>query len=256
MGERTSHPPGMFSWVDLGTTDADGAKAFYGALLGWEFQDMPVPGAPPYSMAAIGGLTVAALYAKQDDQAPPAWLSYVTVADADGVATSAAGLGATVVSEPLDVMDAGRMAVLQDPTGAVFAIWQPQRSIGAQLVNDVGSLTMNQLNTSDPHAAQAFYGALFGWTFEQVASGEQEFWSIANGDRLNGGMMPTPQGWDIPSHWLAYFTVADVDASVAQIRDLGGGVTVGPLPIPAGRFAVATDPQGAGFAIFEGRVDD
>jgi predicted enzyme related to lactoylglutathione lyase len=146
--------------------------------------------------------------------------------------------------------------VLQDPTGAVFAIWQPQRSIGAQLVNDVGSLTMNQLNTNDTHAAQAFYGALFGWTFEQVASGEQEFWSIANGDRLNGGMMPTPQGWDIPSHWLAYFTVADIDASVAEIRDLGGGVTVGPLPIPAGRFAVATDPQGAGFAIFEGRVDD
>ncbi len=256
MGERTSHPPGTFSWVDLGTTDADGAKAFYGALLGWEFEDMPVPGAPPYSMAAIGGLTVAALYAKQDDQVPPLWLSYVTVADADGVAASAAGLGATIVSEPLDVMDAGRMAVLQDPTGAVFAIWQPQRSIGAQLVNDVGSLTMNQLNTSDPQAAQAFYGALFGWTFEQVASGDQDYWSIANGDRLNGGMMPTPQGWDIPSHWLAYFTVADIDASVAEIRDLGGGVTVGPLPIPAGRFAVATDPQGAGFAIFEGRVDD
>ena len=256
MGERTSHPPGTFSWVDLGTTDADGAKAFYGALLGWEFQDIPVPGAPPYSMAAIGGLTVAALYAKQDEQAPPAWLSYVTVADADGVATSAAGLGATVVSEPLDVMDAGRMAVLQDPTGAVFAIWQPQRSIGAQLVNDVGSLTMNQLNTSDPQAAQAFYGALFGWTFEQVASGEQEFWSIANGDRLNGGMMPTPRGWEIPSHWLAYFTVADIDAAVAQIRDLGGGVTVGPLPIPAGRFAVATDPQGASFALFEGDIDD
>jgi predicted enzyme related to lactoylglutathione lyase len=256
MGERTSYPPGTFSWVDLGTTDGEGAKAFYGALLGWQFEDLPVPGSPPYSMARLGGLNVAALYTKRDDAEPPAWLSYVTVADADGVAGSAAGLGATVISEPVDVMDAGRMAVLQDPTGAVFAIWQAQQNIGAQLVNDVGSLTMNQLNTSDPQAAQAFYGALFGWTFTQVAEGEQEFWSIANGDRLNGGMMPTPRGWEIPSHWLAYFTVGDIDAAVAQIRDLGGGVSIGPVPIPAGRIAVATDPQGAGFAIFEGAIDD
>jgi len=256
MGERTSHAPGTFSWVDLGTTDADGAKAFYGSLLGWQFEDMPVPDAPPYSMARIGGLTVAALYGKRDESQPPAWLSYVTVADADGVAASAAGLGGTVISEPFDVLDAGRMAVLQDPTGAVFAIWQAKQSIGAQLVNDPGSLTMNQLNTNDTGAAEAFYGTLFGWTFEQVASGEQEFWSIRNGDRLNGGMMPTPQGWAIPSHWLAYFTTADLDAAVAQIHELGGGVTVGPLPIPAGRFAVATDPQGAGFALFEGDLDD
>ena len=104
--------------------------------------------------------------------------------------------------------------------------------------------------------AQAFYGGLFGWTFDQVAAGEQAFWSIHNGDRLNGGMMPTPQGWEIPSHWLAYFTIAEIDASVAQIRDLGGGVTIGPVPIPAGRIAVATDPQGAAFAIFEGGIDD
>jgi predicted enzyme related to lactoylglutathione lyase len=256
MAERTSHAPGTFSWVDLGTTDGEGAKAFYGALLGWEFEDLPVPDSPPYSMARIGGLNVAAVYTKRDEAQPPAWLSYVTVADADGIAGSAAGLGATVISEPFDVMDAGRMAVLQDPTGAVFAIWQAQQSIGAQLVNDPGSLTMNQLNTNDTGAAQGFYSALFGWTFAQVASGEQEFWSIHNGDRLNGGMMPTPRGWEIPSHWLAYFTVADIDASVAQIRDLGGGVTIGPVPIPAGRIAVATDPQGAAFAIFEGTIDD
>src|SRR6266513_1340550 len=113
MGERTSYPPGTFSWVDLGTTDADGAKVFYGNLLGWEFEDMPV-------------------------------------ADADATAARAAELGATVISQPFDVLEAGRMAVLQDPTGAVFAIWQPRQSIGAQLVNDAGALTMNQLNTSDP----------------------------------------------------------------------------------------------------------
>src|SRR5690349_15856611 len=218
MAERTSHAPGTFSWVDLGTTDGEGAKAFYGALLGWEFEDLPVPGSPPYSMARLRGLNVAAVYTKRDDSQPPAWLSYVTVADADGVAGSAAGLGATVISEPFDVMDAGRMAVLADPTGAVFAIWQAKQSIGAQLVNDVGSLTMNQLNPTDPQTAQAFYSALFGWTFTQVAAGEQGSCSFSTGGVLTGGMLP--------------------------------------VPIPAGRIAVATDPYGAGFAIFEGDVED
>ena len=256
MGERTRHAPGAFSWVDLATSDADGAKVFYGALLGWRFEDMPVPDSPPYSMATIDGRTVAAVYGKRDDAQPSAWLSYVTVDNADSSAARATELGATVISEPFDVLEAGRMAVLQDPTGAVFAVWQPKQSIGAQLVNDAGALTMNQLNTSDPGTAQSFYSGLFGWTFQQVASGEQAYWGINNGERLNGGMMPTPQGWEIPSHWLAYFTTADLDASVAQVRELGGGVTIGPVPIPAGRFAVATDPQGAGFALVEGEVDD
>jgi predicted enzyme related to lactoylglutathione lyase len=251
VGERTSHPPGAFSWVDLATSDADGAKAFYGGLLGWDFEDMPVPDSPPYSMASIGGRTVAAVYAKRDDSAPPAWLSYVTVQDAGAVAGRASELGGTVIAEPFDVMQAGRMAVLQDPTGGVFAVWQPGESIGAQLVNDVGSLTMNQLNTPDPDAAQSFYGELFGWTFQQVASGEQAFWGINNGDRLNGGMMPAE-----PPAWLAYFTVADIDASAAKIGELGGRVLFGPVPIPAGRILVATDPQGAAFALFEGEVDD
>lgn len=251
MGERTSHAPGTFSWVDLGTSDADGAKAFYGGLLGWDFEDMPVPDSPPYSMAKIGGRRVAAVYGKRDAAQPSAWLSYVTVEDAGAAASRAADAGGTVVSEPFDVMDAGRMAVLADPTGAVFAVWQPRASIGAELVNDPGSLTMNQLNTADPDAAREFYERLFGWTFRQVAEGEQSFWSIANGERLNGGMMRAE-----PAQWLAYFTVADIDASVAQVRELGGRVGSGPLAVPAGRIAVARDPQGAVFALFEGDVDD
>src|SRR4051794_35227255 len=175
MGERTSHAPGTFSWVDLATSDAAGAKAFYGALLGWEFDDREIPDAPPYSMASVGGRNVAALYGKRDDAQPSAWLSYVTVQDADAIAARVKELGGGAISGPLDVMQAGRMAVLQDPTGAVFAVWQPGETIGAQLVNDPGSLTMNQLNTPDPDAAQAFYGELFGWTFQQVAPGQQPF---------------------------------------------------------------------------------
>src|SRR4051812_23149211 len=109
MGERTGHAPGTFSWVDLGTGDADGAKAFYGGLLGWDFEDLPVPDAPPYSMASIGGRTVAAVYGKRDDAQPSAWLSYVTVEDADATAARAKDLGAGVISEPFDVLEAGRM---------------------------------------------------------------------------------------------------------------------------------------------------
>ena len=255
MGERTSHAPGTFSWVDLATSDADGAKVFYGGLFGWEFEDLPVPDAPPYTMARIGGRNVAALYAKRDEQVPAAWLSYVTVEDADAIAARTPELGGTVISEPFDVPEAGRMAVLQDPTGAVFAVWQPRASIGAQLVNDVGALTINQLNTSDPEAAQAFYGALFGWTFQSVGGGGQDYWGINNGERLNGGMMPLPEDGGAPPNWLAYFTSADIDASVAKVGELGGRVLVAPAPIPGGRIAVAADPQGAAFALFEGRID-
>src|SRR4051794_23126793 len=236
MGERTSHAPGTFSWADLGTSDADGAKAFYGGLLGWEFEDMPIPDSPPYSMATIGGRTVAAVYGKRDDAAPSAWLSYVTVEDADAAAARAGELGGTVISEPLDVMEAGRMAVLQDPTGAVLAVWQPRASIGAQLVNGAAAMCLNQLNPGEPVAAQSVYGSLFGWTFQGVESAGQSYWGIRNGERLNGGMMEST-----PSNWLAYFTSPDVDASAAKVTELGGKVIVGPSPVPGGRIAVAAD---------------
>src|SRR4051812_29661137 len=251
MGERPSHAAGTFSWADLGTSDADGAKVFYGGLLGWEFEDMPIPDSPPYSMATIGGRPGAALYGKRDEQAPPAWPSSGPGEEADAPAARAAELGGTVISEPFDVMEAGRMAVLQDPTGAVFAVWHPRASIGAQLVNEAGAMCLNQLNTSDPDAAQSFYGSLFGWTFQGVESAGQSYWGITNGERLNGGMMEST-----PSNWLAYFTSTDVDVSAAKVADLGGKVIVPPSPVPGGRIAGPSDPPGAGFAPLEGRIGD
>ena len=258
MGERTAYDPGTFSYVELATSDARAAKDFYRELFGWATEDVPISEGMTYTMLRLGGKTVGALY--QSEQAPhPAWLSYVTVEDADASAARAGELGANVITEPFDVMEAGRMAVLQDPTGAVIAIWQAKDAIGAEVVNVPGSLTMNQLNTTDTDAAERFYSELFGWRAEQVASGEHPFWSLYNGDRLNGAMMPLPDRQaqaGVPSHWLAYFTIADLDASVARIGELGGEVMVSPTPIPAGRFAVARDPQGAVFALFEGEVDD
>jgi uncharacterized protein len=255
MGERTSHPPGTFSWTDLGTDDAEGAKAFYAGLFGWEAEDNPVPGGMTYTMLRLRGKEVAALYERQQREGPPAWLSYVTVKDAEAAAARAKELGGNAIQDAIDVMDAGRMAVLQDPQGAVFAVWQPKESIGATLVNDPGAMTMNQLNTSDTDAAADFYSALFGWESRLVAEGGPEFYGIYNGETLNGGMMALPPDAPAPPHWLVYFTVEDLDGVVGKIRDTGGTIVVEPMEIPSGRIAVAQDPQGAAFALFEGEVD-
>jgi predicted enzyme related to lactoylglutathione lyase len=254
MGERTEHAPGTVSWTDLGTTDADGAKAFYTVLFGWEPQDNPIPGGGVYTMMHRGGLEVAAVYQQQQEGTPPNWLSYVTVTSADDAAARAKELGATLISEPFDIMDVGRMAVIADPQGAVFAIWEPGRHIGARLVNDPGAMSMTQLVATDRDTAMRFYEGLFGWRFEQVSE-QPPFFSVFNGDRLNAGLMDHPGGADAQPYWLVYFTVEDLDRAVAQIGDLGGRVEMGPMEIPAGRIAVAQDPQGAWFGLFEGEVD-
>jgi uncharacterized protein len=255
MGERTEHAPGTFSWTDLGTTDSEAAKAFYTELFGWEAEDLPVGDGMVYTMLRQGGLEVAALYRQMQEGAPPNWLSYVTVEDADAAAAKARELGATLISEPFDVMEVGRMSVIQDPQGAVFAVWQPKASIGARLVNDPGAMSLNQLNASSPQVAQDFYSDLFGWRFEQVNE-EPPYWGIYNGERLNGGMMPLPEESPAPSHWLVYFTVEDLDGAAARIGELGGEVVVPPMAVPGGRILVARDPQGAYFALTAGRMDD
>src|SRR5262245_27148514 len=140
MGERTSYAPGTFSWVDLSTNDQDGAKAFYTTLFGWDYEDNPVGEGMVYSMARVRGHNVAAIYT---GDGPPHWNCYVTVQSADATAQRSQELGGTVLAEPFDVMDAGRMATLQDPQGAVLCVWQPGRNIGATLVNELGALTWN-----------------------------------------------------------------------------------------------------------------
>jgi predicted enzyme related to lactoylglutathione lyase len=255
MGERTSHAPGTFSWTDLSTTDPEGAKRFYTGLFGWDFDDRPIPEGGVYTMLLRDGREVAALFQGQEGM-PTVWSSYVTVESADSAAARATELGGSVMAEPFDVMEAGRMAVVQDPTGAVVSAWEPRDSIGASLVNAPGALTLNQLNTSDPERAGEFYGGLFGWRVEQVAGGDQPYWGIYLGDRLNGGMMGLPPGAPMPPHWLVYFGTESVDDDAARIGDLGGQAMVGPMDVPGGRIVVAQDPQGAVFGLFAGRFDD
>jgi uncharacterized protein len=255
MGERTSHAPGTFSWADLATSDPSGAKAFYVGLFGWDSEDNPVPDGSVYTTLSKDGRNVAALYGAREGQ-PPAWNSYVTVESADAGAAAAKEHGGTVEMEAFDVMDVGRMAVVQDPTGAYLSVWEPRESIGAERVNEVGALTLNQLNTSDPERAQEFYAGVFGWRFESVGGGDTPYWGIYNGDRLNGGMMPLAPELGAPSHWLVYFGSASVDDDVARIRELGGEPLIEPMAVPGGRILPAQDPQGATFAVLSGRFDD
>jgi hypothetical protein len=258
VGERTEHPPGAFSWADLATTDPDDAKRFYGALLGWSYDDLPVGDGAVYSMCRLGEARVAALSAQQQDEremgVPPHWNNYVTVADVDATAARVGELGGKALVEPFDVMTAGRMAVLQDPAGGIVCIWTARDNIGATRVNEPGCLTWNDLMTTDPPAAQEFYGALFGWRFQEMEG--SGYFVIFNGERSNGGMMKTPvEG--MPSFWYPYFVVEDVDAAKAQIESSGGSISAGPREVPAGRFVVAQDPQGAMFAVLAGdRFDD
>jgi uncharacterized protein len=259
LGERSEYRPGTFSWADLATTDPDGAKRFYGELFGWEYDDTPVGDGIVYTMCRLGGSSVAAINEQQAQERemgiPPHWNNYVTVASADDAATRAKELGANVVAEPFDVLEAGRMAVIQDPTGAFLCVWEPRENIGATRVNEPGCMTWNDLNTPDPDPGREFYEALFGWSFEKVPSDEVDYWVIQNGDRTNGGVMRMQQE-DAPSFWMPYFAVEDVDATAETASAGGGGKHAGPFTVPTGRASVLHDPAGAVFAVFEGEFDD
>jgi uncharacterized protein len=255
MGERTSYPPGTFSWSDLQTDDLDGAKRFYGGLLGWSYDDIPIGDGAVYSMAQVQGHNVAGLGLRQSDEIPPHWNCYVTVDDVDAVAARAGERGANVIAPPFDVFDAGRMAAFADPHGAILSIWQPRQSIGAQLVNEVGALCWNDLMTPDIQASSDFYRGLFGWDISEIEGADGQYFSITNNGRLNGGIMPTPEG----GHpvWNLYFAVEDVDAAVAKAGELGGSTIAGPMDVPNGtRFAVLGDPSGAVFSVASGPMDD
>ena len=253
MGERTSYAPGTFSWSELVTSDAGAAKSFYTALFGWDYEDSPIPDGSVYTIASRDGGAVAALYESREQ--PPHWNCYVTVESADDAARRAGELGANVIAEPFDVMDAGRMAVLADPTGAVLCVWEPKTSIGASLVNTPGALTWNDLVTPDPDRASEFYGALFGWTAEELPNANG-YRVIRNGERMNGGIMPTDPAGGTPPSWMPYFGHEDVERLVGEVGGLGGTVHNGPVQMPQGTIAVLGDPQGAVFAVWTGSYQD
>jgi predicted enzyme related to lactoylglutathione lyase len=260
VGERTTYSSGTFSWVDLSTTDPDGAKQFYSALFGWQATDNVVGPGIVYSMMSIDGRDAAAISPQPEQQreagAPPTWNSYITVESADQAAERAAQLGATVHGPPFDVMEVGRMAVLQDPQGAFLLVWEPRAHIGAALVNAHGALSWNELASPDLERSASFYSELFGWIVEPFEGSQIPYMTIKNAEgRSNGGMRQQMTGETVP-YWLVYFGASDMQRALSQVEELAGTKLVEPQTIGPGELAVVADPQGATFALYSGRFDD
>lgn len=257
MTEMTLAQTGTFCWPELATTDTAAASAFYGALFGWQSMVIESP-MGPYLFQRLGERDVAGFHALHAEQAaqgvPPNWLTYVSVDSADEVAAKASTLGGTVIAPPFEVMDYGRMAVLQDPQGAVFALWQPKRhNQGAFAVNEPGAPCWAELGTRDAAAASAFYTGLFGWGAKGESGGGTSYTEWTLQGKSFGGMRSLQGEPDyIPSHWMIYFLVKDSAAAEARAKDLGAQILMPTMEIPGvGHFAVIQDPQGAIFAVYQ-----
>jgi uncharacterized protein len=271
--ERDGYLPGVPCWIDTSQPDPEAAVAFYGGLFGWEFEDVMPPGAPgPYLIARLRGGDVAAV-ASQPGGGPStaAWNTYIWVESADDAAAKVFDAGGRVVVEPFDVLEAGRMAVLTDPEGAAFSVWQAKEHKGARIVNEPGSLNFNGLNTRDAEGAKSFYGSVFGWEALGLRGGAQMWRLPGYGEfleRSDPGLTErmadsgAPEGFEdvvaaltpiaddqpgVPAHWSVTFAVEDADATAERAAELGGTVIVPPFDAPWVRMTVIADPQGATF---------
>jgi uncharacterized protein len=272
MPERDGYIPGVPCWVDTAQPNPEAALPFYRGLFGWEFENvLPEGSEGKYFIARLRGGDVAAVGSTPEGAPPmPLWNTYVWVDSADDTANKVRAAGGSLVTGPFDVMNAGRMAVLADPEGAVLFAWQAKDHKGAKVVNEHGSLNFNGLATREPQRAKSFYGAVFGWETLALPSGEM--WTLPGyGDHLeerNPGLreqmsqMAAPDGFidvvatlnpipdddsQTPAHWNVTFAVDDADAAATEARALGGEVVAGPVDAPWTRLAVIKDPQGATF---------
>jgi uncharacterized protein len=251
------YPPGTPSWVDLSSKDPDASAAFYHELMGWSTTASgPDDQTGGYRMFQQAGQNVGGLMGHMQEGQPTAWMTYVSVADADETAAKVKDAGGSVIVEPMDVMDIGRMAVFADPTGAVFGIWQPKSFRGADLVNEPNSLCWNEVLTRDSETDKAFYGSVFGWApgrpgFEGAPE-DYTVWELS-GKQVGGMMQMSDDRFpaDVPAHWGVCFAVEDCDGVVAKARELGASITAEPVDMPIGRFAGIIDPLGASFAVMQ-----
>jgi uncharacterized protein len=239
-------------WVDLSSNDTNASARFYEALFGWK-ADAPNEEMGGYRMFRQDGKMVAGLGPVMNPGQPPAWATYVKVEDAEAVTAKAGAANGTVVMPAMDVGEAGRMAIIQDPTGAVVGLWQTGVHKGAELFNKPVSQSWNELSTRDPEAARRFYAQVFGWEPRVSGEGAQTYTEWLVGGSPVGGMMQmrpeVPAA--VPAHWLTYFAVGNCEATVAKATEMGGQVMVPPMTIPQGTFSVIADPEGAAFAVIQ-----
>jgi len=252
MSPSNTYLPGTFNWADLATSDAKSAIAFYSSLFHWTARDISV-GSGIFTMLFRNDKAVASLYQLSQQQRaqgiPSHWMAYVAVASTDDTAAQVTQLGGQVLVAPFDILDLGRMALLLDPTGAPFAIWQAERHEGSQLVDQPGTIAWNDLMTPDPVRAAAFYTQLFGW---QICAVEGETWIFSQNGRLQAGLKRPSSNTDFAGPgWQVYFAVPDCEVSVATALALGGSVISSPTSRLMGRQAAMQDPQGATFCLIE-----
>jgi len=250
------HAPGSFCWIELATSDQSAAKNFYTSLFGWTVQDFPMGPTETYSMFSLDGRNTGAAYTMRPEEqshgVPPHWMLYIATENADESASRAAAAGGQVLAPAFDVYTFGRMAVLQDPTGAIFSVWQAKTHEGLGVTGVDGTLCWADLMTPNRDAAKKFYSEVFGW---EIAPGEKDpsgYLHIKNGDQFIGGIPPAQGNPQAPPHWLLYFLTSDCDASTEKAKSLGANVLVPSMTMEGvGRWSIVADPQGAVFAIFQ-----
>jgi predicted enzyme related to lactoylglutathione lyase len=245
----SEYPAGVPCWVDLTAPDVTAAAAFYGELLGWEPRSRP--DADGYVIFHRDGHPVAGVGPCAPGE-PPAWNWYAATTDIEESARRAVEAGGRVLAGPMDVLDEGRAAAFADDAGVSFGAWQPWSFPGATLVNEVGGWCWSELTTRHPDQAAAYFARALDWTTEPIGTDEQPYLAFKLGDRVVAGMMPmVGERWpaEMPDHWVHYFAVDDCDATCAELTRLGGAVAVPATDSPEGRFAIASDPAGALFAV-------
>ncbi|WP_316520737.1 VOC family protein [Kitasatospora brasiliensis] len=251
MPEVTSpYATGTPCWVGLMAKNHLAALDFYRDLLGWQGEPGPDEFGG-YAVCELNGKAVAGIGPTMDPQAPTVWTSYLATTDAQATQDAIVAAGGTLIAPVMDVGNLGRMLIAADPQGAVFGVWQPVDFSGAQVVNEPGALTWNELHTSDIPAATGFYGEAFGIEFSAM-EGADAYWELKVGGRPVGGatlLANDPPG--TPAHWLTYFSVDDVDSTTDALVKAGGNVFVPPFDMVAGRMTVVADPQGGIFAMIK-----
>lgn len=260
MNEIKSYDSGEFCWTSLATSDVPAAKKFYGSLFGWDVEDVPMgSGEDLYTLFKTHGRDACAMHPLMEDQrklnVPPHWMAFVSTSDVDTTAKKVKSAGGKILAEPMDVMTVGRMAMIQDPTGAILAAWQPREHIGAEIGGVPGTVCWRELYTPNVDVASKFYQTVFGWKPGDVmeVGGGMKYHLFSLGEEGVCGMMVPPDK-NVPPSWLTYFIVESCKDSESKAKKLGGHIVKAVTPIPEmGCFSILTDPQGAPFGIFEAK---
>jgi uncharacterized protein len=242
-------------WVDLSSSDPAGARDYYSKLFGWKVEIAPDPAAGGYALAKLADKDVAGIGGTQGPDQPSAWMVYIGTKDADETAKKVEAAGGKIIAAPFQVLTSGRMAVFQDPAGAFISVWEPKDMKGSETMYEPNSFGWAELSARGIDKAKPFYGKVFGWgeKVSDMGEGAPPYTEFLNGKESIAGAMEMPEmvPAQVPSYWMVYFMVDDVDKAFKKAVDGGGAEMLAPQDMPGGRFAIVSDPQGASFGLLK-----